>query len=447
MAPMDDTPQQIGRYRIERKLGAGSMGNVYLAHDGDLDRPVAIKTVRDLGLDEHTRELFLQRFKNEARAAARLHHPNIVQIFDVGDDPTVGPYLVFEYVDGKTLKDRLRAGPLSPQETVDVAAQMAGALDTAHIAGVIHRDLKPENLLLTESGQVKLADFGIARVPNATLTREGQFLGTPCYSAPETLRRGEYSVKSDLFSFAAVVYEMVTGERAFPGIEAMEVAQTVLNDEPLPPSEANRGAGVPSRVDQAILRGLRKDPDERYPDARSLLAALRHAYGLPVSKRPQIARQSSRRGLLLAAVSAAAVVAFFVIWGPAEPLGEPVSNAGEPAAAATETNDGEPSAARSPDPSMEVPPEPRVEQAPVEGDDALTPHEREEAAKDELARARRAIESNDFDTAEVALDRALEYDPDNPDIALLRSAVRDMRPSALPDPRTERAPQPVGEGP
>ncbi len=445
---MDDTPEQIGRYRIERKLGAGSMGNVYLAHDGDLDRPVAVKTVRDLGLDERTRDLFLDRFKNEARAAARLHHPNIIQIFDVGEDPTVGPYLVFEYVDGMTLKERLRTGPLSPEQTVDFAAQVAGALDTAHIAGIIHRDLKPENLLLTESGKVKLADFGIARVPNATLTREGQFLGTPCYSAPETLRRGEYSVKSDLFSFAAVVYEMVTGERAFPGLEAMEVAQTVLNDEPLPPSEANRGAGVPSRVDQAILRGLRKDPDERYPDARSLLMALRHAYGLPVSKRPQIARKSSRRGfLVLAAVLAAA--AWFLFRKPPEPLGEPVPEAVEQAAGAPETNEGQPSAESAPEPPEGAAAKPKVEQELVEGDDALTPHEREEAAKDELARARRAIEDKDFDTAEVALDRALVYDPDNPDIALLRSAVRDMRSAELPElpePRTERASEAVEEG-
>lgn len=436
MAPMDDTPQQIGRYRIERKLGAGSMGNVYLAHDADLDRSVAIKTVRALGLDEHTREVFLQRFKNEARAAARLHHPNIVQIFDVGEDRTVGPYLVFEYVAGKTLMERLREGPLPPEQAVEVAEQVAGALDTAHIAGVIHRDLKPENLLLTESGKVKLADFGIARVPNATLTREGQFLGTPCYSAPETLRRGEYGVKSDLFSFAAVVYEMVTGERAFPGIEAMEVAQTVLNDEPLPPSEANRGAEVPAGVDQAILRGLRKDPDERYPDARSFLAALRQAYGLPVSKRAAASVRRSRLPLFLVAAVAAAAAAFLLFFRPAAPVDEAPTpeHAEEPAVLAENSAATESQAEAE---GKAAPPESEVGDEPAANGETLTPHEREEAAKDELARARQAIETNDFDAAELALERASQYDPDNPDIELLRSAVRDMQPDAFPGPRSQ----------
>ena len=219
---MEELPQRIGRYRIERLLGSGSMGNVYLAHDADLDRQVAVKTLRDLVLDAEMREVFLNRFQNEARAAARLHHPNIVQIFDVGDDSKVGPYLVFEYVHGRTLKQRLKKeGPLCRDDLLDLAQHVADALTTAHVAGVIHRDLKPENLLITDNGQVKLADFGIARVPNADLTKEGQFLGTPCYSAPETLRSGEYSEQSDLFSFGAVIYEAACGERAFPGVEAL----------------------------------------------------------------------------------------------------------------------------------------------------------------------------------------------------------------------------------
>jgi serine/threonine-protein kinase len=255
------------------------MGTVYLAHDADLDRPVAVKTLRDLVLDAETRDVFLGRFQNEARAAARLHHPNIVQIFDVGDDPDVGPYLVFEYVQGHTLKEEIKkGGPLRRERLIEVAQQVGDALATAHVAGVIHRDLKPENLLITDNGQVKLADFGIARVPNADLTKEGQFLGTPCYSAPETLRSGEYSEQSDLFSFGAVIYEAVSGERAFPGTEAIAVAHAVMNGSPVPPSEANRGASIPSSVDAAILRALEKKPARRYASARTFVSALREAY-------------------------------------------------------------------------------------------------------------------------------------------------------------------------
>ena len=268
------------------------MGNVYLAHDADLDRPVAVKTLRDLALDAEMREVFLSRFKNEARAAARLQHPNIVQIFDVGDDPRVGPYLVFEYVPGRTLKQVLKKeGPLPKERLLDLAQQVGDALATAHVAGVIHRDIKPENLLITDNGQVKLADFGIARVPNADLTKEGQFLGTPCYAAPETLRSGEYSEQSDLFSFGAVIYEAACGERAFPGVEAMAVAHQVMNQDPVPPSEANRGATIPPTIDAAILRALRKNPAQRYASARTFVSALRAAYD---GRRPPAAKRKRK---------------------------------------------------------------------------------------------------------------------------------------------------------
>ena len=158
-ASMDELPQQIGRYRIDRLLGSGSMGNVYLARDADLDRPVAIKTLRDLALDTEMRAVFLGRFQNEARAAARLHHPNIVQIFDVGDDRKVGPYLVFEYVHGHTLKQELRKhGPLSRDKLLDLAQHVADALATAHVAGVIHRDLKPSNIIIDAEGNPDIPD-------------------------------------------------------------------------------------------------------------------------------------------------------------------------------------------------------------------------------------------------------------------------------------------------
>ena len=408
-ARMEELPQQIGRYRIDRLLGAGSMGNVYLAHDADLDRPVAVKTLRDLALDAEMRDVFLSRFQNEARAAARLQHPNIVQIFDVGDDPKVGPYLVFEYVRGHTLKQEIKKeGPLSRDHLLDVAQHVGDALATAHLAGVIHRDLKPENLLITENGQVKLADFGIARVPNADLTKEGQFLGTPCYAAPETLRSGEYSEQSDLFSFGAVIYEAASGERAFPGTEAMAVAHQVMNRDPVPPSEANRGAAIPPAVDAAILRALRKNPSDRYASARTFVSALREAYD---GRRPPKTRRKRMSLPFVMTLTMGVLVALWVAVENFEPTSPgtdagtdsgPVADTGTDIVAVTETD---------------------------AGPDSLSPHEREEAAKDELERARAAIERGDLAEAAAALDRASAFDPNNPDIAELQMQI----PPAQPD--------------
>ena len=403
---MAELPKQIGRYRIDGLLGSGSMGNVYLAHDADLDRPVAVKTLRDLVLDPEMREVFLSRLQNEARAAALLHHPNIVQIFDVGDDPGVGPYLVFEYVPGHTLKDELRkGGPLERERLLEVAQQVGDALATAHVAGVIHRDLKPENLLITENGQVKLADFGIARVPNADLTKEGQFLGTPCYAAPETLRAGEYSEQSDLFSFGAVIYEALSGERAFPGTEAMAVAHKVMNSDPVPPSEANRGAAIPPTVDAAVLRALRKAPARRYASARTFVSALRDAYD---GKKPAKAKRK-RTSLPFVLVLCIGVLAG--LWVMIEPGAESRPHDGADAG----TDAGTAAAADA---------------ATDAGSDPLSPHEREEAAKDALARAREALAAGDEAAAAEALDTAEALDPGNPDIDELRAQLRAESPDA-----------------
>jgi serine/threonine-protein kinase len=401
---MEELPQQIGRYRIERLLGAGSMGNVYLAHDADLDRPVAVKTLRDLALDAEMRDVFLSRFQNEARAAARLQHPNIVQIFDVGDDPNVGPYLVFEYVHGHTLKQELKKeGPLSRGDLLDLAQHVGDALATAHLAGVIHRDLKPENLLITDNGQVKLADFGIARVPNADLTKEGQFLGTPCYAAPETLRSGEYSEQSDLFSFGAVIYEAASGERAFPGTEAMAVAHQVMNRDPVPPSEANRGAAIPTAVDAAILRALRKNPPDRYASARTFVSALREAYD---GRRPPKTRRKRKSLPFVMTLTMGVLVALWVAVENFEPT--PIDT--------------------GPDAGVDGAAPTAADTAADAGPDSLSPHEREEAAKDELERARAALERGDLAEASAALDRASAFDSDLPDIAELRQQILALQP-------------------
>ncbi|MEZ4286744.1 MAG: serine/threonine-protein kinase [Polyangiales bacterium] len=274
-----DIPSKIDRYEVLRLLGSGSMGKVYLGRDPSLDRMVAIKILRTTDLDEQTRKQFAIRFQNEARAAAKLVHPNIVQIHDVGNDPTVGPYIVLEYVDGMSLKTLIRnEGALAPDMLVKLADQIADALTLAHTHGILHRDIKPDNLLVTSAGNFKLADFGIARLPDSALTIEGQFLGTPSYSAPETLRDASYSVLSDIYSFAAVLYEAVSGRRAFDGMDARAIAAKVFRDIPPPPSDVAPDAGMPKDADRAILKGLDKDPQSRPHSALALCASVRKAY-------------------------------------------------------------------------------------------------------------------------------------------------------------------------
>jgi serine/threonine-protein kinase len=260
---------------------------------------------------------------------------------------------------------------------------------------------------------VKLADFGIARVPNADLTREGQFLGTPCYAAPETLRSGEYSEQSDLFSFGAVIYEAACGERAFPGTEAMAVAHKVMSTDPVPPSEANRGAAIPIALDAAILRALRKIPSERYASARTFASALKQAYD---GRRPSKTGRK-RKGLpFVMTLTIGVLLALWIAVENCDPKHRD-TNTGT----ITDTDAGT-DAGTDADTSADTAP------GTVVGPDSLSPHEREEAAKDELATARAALERGDLAEASAALQRASTFDPDNPDIAELREQVAAAQP-------------------
>ena len=455
----DGIPSQIGRYEIDRLLGAGAMGYVFLGRDPELDRPVAIKTVRDLKMAEDALSTFLERFRNEARAAARLHHPNIVQVYDVGEEPEVGPYLVFEYVAGSTLKQILkRQGALTPAQVVRLANEIADALTIAHDAEIIHRDIKPDNLLVTPDGQTKLADFGIARIPNASLTREGQFLGTPCYAAPETLGKGLYGPHSDLFSFAAMLYEAISGARAFPGQDAVGVAHKVLHDDPLPlRAAADEPSQVPKSVETVIMRGLDKDPDRRFPDAATFAEALTGAYLDAGLVRPEdTARPPSRRISLATdepprrswpiwvavlgtiGIGVALVFAFDDGGGPVEdaPDGSLVVDAGLDAPEVFDA--GVLVDAGEPDVGLDGGPEEVIDTGPPDTGSVaeLTPHEREEAAKDALDRARAALIDGEAELARQALDEARRYDPGNPNIRELEAELRALgsdEPSA-PDP-------------
>ncbi len=270
-------PERIGRYEVIRPLGEGGMGRVMLARDSVLGREVAVKVMRDdLGLPPEVKRSLFERMRNEARAAAAVRHPNLVVLHDMGESEDVGLFLVFEYVKGPTLRDRLQEGPLPPLEVARMAIELGGALTRAHEAGVIHRDIKPENVILSENGAV-LTDFGIARVPDSTLTTAGMVLGTAAYSAPEALAKGEFGPASDQFSLAATLYEALSGRRAFPGDDALTVATRVATEQPAPITESEpdvRRRLVLGRAEAVLRRGMARDPAGRYASCRAFGDAL-----------------------------------------------------------------------------------------------------------------------------------------------------------------------------
>ena len=276
---------QLGPFRIAGLIGAGGMGEVYRATDTRLDREVAIKVLPHASaVDAAGRE----GFEREARAISKLTHPRISTLYDVGSAAVGGTtvqYLVMELVDGETLAARLLRGPLSIEQALTVAIEVAEALAAAHAAGVVHRDIKPANIMLTRSS-AKLLDFGLARLkhslvaapPRDTLahdppTRQSALLGTLPYMAPEQLRGAEVDTRTDLFAFGAVLYEMLTGRRAFDAGSDAEVAAAILEHEPTP--LAPQAPRVPPALDRVVATCLAKDPDERWQTARDLLRELR----------------------------------------------------------------------------------------------------------------------------------------------------------------------------
>jgi len=254
-------PEMIGRYEIIRLIGEGAMGRVLLAHDPVLDRHVAVKHLRDdLQIPDDVQDGLMVRMRHEARAAARVTHPNLVTLHDMGEAPDFGIFLVFEYVEGPNLKELISQGAVAPKRVARMARELGAALRFAHDAGVLHRDIKPENVILSATG-AKLADFGIARIPDSTLTHRGGLLGTPAYSAPETFKHGEFSPESDQFSLAATLFEAVTGKRAFPGDDAVAVAAKIAHDEP---ERMARNLGLSAEVEDVLRQAMSKSPRERY---------------------------------------------------------------------------------------------------------------------------------------------------------------------------------------
>ena len=274
-------PAKLGKYEVVGVLGKGAMGVVYKAIDPHIERPVAIKTVRKDLIDGDLAEQYMSRFRNEARAAGRLHHPNIVGIYEYGEDDRVA-YIAMEYVDGTGLREYLnRRARFDLAQIVAIMTQLLSALEFAHGRGVVHRDIKPANLILTETGALKVADFGIARIDTSSLTMTGLVMGTPSYMSPEQCLGKPSDHRSDLFSAAVVLYELLAGRKPFEGTVETSPYQ-ICHAEPPAPSTLSE-LELPPSVDPLVATALGKDPTLRFQNARAFSVALRVAAGYGVA--------------------------------------------------------------------------------------------------------------------------------------------------------------------
>ena len=261
------------RYQIIKTLGEGGMANVYLAHDNILDRDVAVKVLRgDLANDEK----FVRRFQREALSASSLSHPNIVQMYDVGEDDGQY-YIVMEYVDGKTLKQVLKQrGHLSITEVIDIMLQVTDGMAHAHDAYIIHRDIKPQNIMILSNGMIKITDFGVATALNSTqLTQTNSVMGTVHYLPPEQANGKGSTIRSDIYSMGIMMYELLTGLVPYKGDSAVEIALKHLK-EPLP-SIRKQNPSIPQSIENIIIKATAKNPKNRYTDARSMHEDLKTA--------------------------------------------------------------------------------------------------------------------------------------------------------------------------
>jgi serine/threonine-protein kinase len=277
----DESPvgRSIGHYKIVSLLGRGGMGEVYLAEDSRLERKVALKVLPAAFTQDRDR---VRRFEREAKAASALNHPNILTIHEIGEVDGAH-YIVSEFVEGETLRERMRREPLSLTAALDVGQQVAGALAAAHAAGITHRDIKPENVMLRPDGLVKVLDFGLAKLTepsratvdtdklatNQSLTEPGQVMGTPHYMSPEQARGVGVDARSDIFSLGVVLYEMIAGQPPFVGATPTDIIISIVQQEPGPLPEA------PQELEQVVAKALCKDREERYQTAREMLAALK----------------------------------------------------------------------------------------------------------------------------------------------------------------------------
>jgi eukaryotic-like serine/threonine-protein kinase len=297
-----------GRYRIQRKLGAGGMADVYLAEDQELGRRVAIKILNGRHAND---DQFIERFRREAKNAAALNHPNIVSIYDRGNAEDTY-YIAMEFLDGRTLKELIVSRGAAPLNVaIEYARQILSALRFAHRHGIVHRDIKPHNVLVDGEGRVKVTDFGIARAGTSQMTETGSIVGTAQYLSPEQARGGEVDPRSDLYSLGVVLYELLTGKTPFDGETPVEIAMKHLSTTPKPPSKLR--SDIPPELDMVVLRALAKNPDERYQSADEMEADLeRVARGARVSATTVDAATQVLRRPTAAAAAASATAATMI---------------------------------------------------------------------------------------------------------------------------------------
>jgi len=267
---MPAIPDKFGRYEIVREIGHGAMGVVYEALDPTIGRKIALKTIRFDGIGT-TADEAARRFKNEARAAGGLNHPNIVTVYDAGEDHGI-LYLAMEFIEGITLEARLRAQrTIATAQTIDMVRQICSGLDFAHAKGIVHRDIKPGNILLAEHGLVKITDFGIARAGEA-MTITGQVVGTPNYMSPEQVLGKTLDGRSDLFSVGVMLYEMVTGERPFEGPSITTIMYKIVHETPIPPRKLD--STIHPGLSAVIEKSLAKSVEDRFPSGAELARAV-----------------------------------------------------------------------------------------------------------------------------------------------------------------------------
>lgn len=268
---MEDVKKRMiaSRYRLDGLIARGGMGAVYRGVDTRLERSVAVKLLGEALID---REDAVERFKREARAAARLSHPNIANVYDYGVDDG-HHYIVMELLPGPSLAETLMTGPLEPDKAARIAMQIAEALEVAHATSMVHRDIKPANVVFCAEDRVKVTDFGIAKLDGQTkLTSTGGLFGTPQYVSPEQMNGESASPRSDIYALGVVLYEMLTGEAPFDGDNAVAVAMRHLSEDV--PAPSTRRAGVPRDLDSIVLKATARDPRDRFSDGSEMAAAL-----------------------------------------------------------------------------------------------------------------------------------------------------------------------------
>ncbi|MET1084351.1 MAG: protein kinase, partial [Burkholderiales bacterium] len=307
---------RLGPYQISAVLGVGGMGEVYRAHDSRLHREVAIKVLPEMVAADRDR---IARFEQEARATAALNHPNIVALYDIGTERGTA-YVVSELLTGKTLRERIQGGPMPPRKVVEMGLGILNGLAAAHERGISHRDLKPENIFVTDDGVVKILDFGLAKL-SQSLTRDaggsvatvtspqttpGLLLGTIGYMAPEQVRGLQTDHRADLFAFGAILYEMLTGRRAFHGATSADTMNAILSQDP--PELSSAPGGIPPAMNAVIRRCLEKDARHRFQSARDLAFALEAIAMEGLSGSAPVALPASRRLRPLAALAMAVIM-------------------------------------------------------------------------------------------------------------------------------------------